>query len=231
MWDDAQALRRLSDTLFGVALLLVLLISLAYAIRLPAFALRSVQLDAPPQRADQQHLAEAVRGSLVGNFFTVNLDRARHAFEQVPWVSGVSVRRHFPWQLDVALEEYIALGRWNGKELLSVQGEVFSGQSADPLPEFIGPDEAAAEMAADYQDFSAALAPLGLKISYISLSSRHACQLRLENGMVLKLGREQMRERLARFVAAYAQISRVLKVPPKYVDLRYHNGFAVGMTS
>lgn len=231
MWDDPHALRRLSDTLFGVALLLLLFIGLAYVIRQPAFALRTVQLDTAPQRADRQHLAEAVRGSLVGNFFTVNLDRARHAFEQVPWVRSVSVRRHFPWQLDVALQEYTALGRWNGKDLLSVHGEVFSGQSMDPLPEFTGPDEAAAEMAGDYDDFSAALAQLGLKITRISFSSRHACQLHLDNGMVLKLGREQKHARLARFVAAYPEVSRMLKTQPKYVDLRYRNGFAVGVNS
>jgi cell division protein FtsQ len=228
MWDNPQALRKLGNALFGASLLLLLLIALAYVLRLPVFALRAVQLEAVPQRVDNQLLAAAARESLRGNFFTVSLDRARAPFEKLPWVRSVSVRRHFPWQLDVALEEYAALARWNGKQLVSTQGEVFDARDEDALPEFTGPEGAAAEMARRYADFSAVLSPLNLKISQVVLSPRHAWQLRLDSGLVLELGREQMDERLARFAAAYPQYRAAMKASVKYVDLRYRNGFAAG---
>ena len=81
-------------------------------------------------------------------------------------------------------------------------------------------------MARRYARFNEMLAPLGLGIAQITLSSRYAWQLRLKDGMVLELGREQMEERLARFVAAYPQYVATMKSPAKYVDLRYRNGFA-----
>lgn len=231
MWDDPHALRRLTNSLLGVCLLLVLVIALNYALHLPVFALRAVQLDSPPRRVDRLQLEGAVRGALRGNFFTVDLEQARHAFEILPWVRAVSVRRHFPWQLDVSLEEQEALARWNGKEgLVNPQGEIFMAKDADPLPEFSGPDDAAPEMAQRYARFAEALAPLGFRIAQITLSRRHAWQLRLDSGMVLELGREQMEARLARFVAAYPKYTGQLKGPAKYVDLRYRDGFAAGIS-
>lgn len=231
MWDDVQALRKLTRTLFGVSLLLLLAGVLGYVMRLPAFALRTVQLDNVPQRIDRAQLEAAVRDSLRGNFFTVNLDQARQVFEKLPWVRRVSVRRHFPWQLDVALEEHAVLARWNGTELVNTEGEVFSARDADPLPEFDGPEGSAQEMAQRYARFSEMLSPLGLDIAQITLSSRHAWQLRLKDGAVLELGREQIEERLERFAAAYPRYLTAAKAPAKFVDLRYRNGFAARLAT
>jgi cell division protein FtsQ len=226
MWDDAQALRKLTHTLLGISLLLLLSGALNYALRLPTFALRSVQLDAVPQRVDRVQLEQAVRNSLRGNFFTVDLDQARRVFEKLSWVRSVSVRRHFPWQLDVGLEEHVVLARWNGKALLNTQGEVFSANDGGALPEFTGPQDEATEVAQSYTRFGEMLAPLGLQIAQITVSPRHAWQLRLKDGMVLELGREQMEQRLARFAAAYPQSLAAMQPTVKYVDLRYRNGFA-----
>lgn len=227
MWDDAQALGKLTSTLLGISLLLLLFGALNYALRLPVFALRTVQLDTAPQRVDMVQLRNAVRDSLRGNFFTIDLERARQIFEKLTWVRSVNVRRHFPWQLDVGLEEHTALAHWNRTELVNVQGEVFAASDADALPDFSGPDDAAAEVAQSYTRFGEMLTPLGLQIAQIAVSPRHAWQLRLKNGMVLELGREQMEQRLARFAAAYPQSLATMQPPAKYVDLRYRNGFAV----
>lgn len=230
MWDDPQALRRLANGLIALAMLLVTVIALNYVLRLPVFALRTVQLDAPPQRVDQSGLEAAVRRSLRGNFFTVDLDQARDAFERLPWVRGVSVRRQFPWQLDVRLEERQALARWNEKKLVDTHGDVFAATDGEALPAFFGPDDAAPEMARRYGEFGRMLAPLGFRIATMDLSPRRAWRLKLHDGMVIALGRDHMAARLARFIAAYPQYTRQMKARAKYVDLRYRDGFAAGMS-
>jgi cell division protein FtsQ len=60
----------------------------------------------------------------------------------------------------------------------------------------------------------------------ITLSARRAWQLRLDDGMVLQLGRENLEARLADFVSAYPRTIARLSQPPSHVDLRYSNGFA-----
>jgi len=49
-----------------------------------------------------------------GNFFSINLQRARAAFESVPWVRRATVRRVWPDRLAVSLEEHRAAALWSG---------------------------------------------------------------------------------------------------------------------
>jgi cell division protein FtsQ len=48
----------------------------------------------------------------------------------------------------------------------------------------------------------------------------------LENGMVLELGREQMQQRMERFVTVYPYSLAESVQTVRHVDLRYRNGFA-----
>ncbi len=229
MWDDVQALRKVTHALLGASLLLALFGALHYAVHLPVFGLRVVRLDSAPRRVDIGRVEAIVRNDLRGNFFTVDLEQISRAFEQLPWVRTVSVQRRFPWQLDVHIEEQTMLASWNGAQFVNPQGEIFSAD-AEPdkaLPGFDGPGGAAGEMTQQYARFSEMLAPLHQQIGQLSLSPRHAWQLRLRNGMILKLGREKIEERLARFIAVYPASVATMR-QPSYVDLRYRNGFAAG---
>lgn len=131
-------------------------------------------------------------------------------------------------------------------------------ESEQALPDFIGQDGTSLEVAQHYAQFSQQLAALNesmfldcslsrlrgrvgvgesvhgtcsaanLQVTQLALSPRHAWQLRLSNGLVLELGREDMQQRLARFVAVYPYSLAAMQGAVKYVDLRYPNGFAVG---
>ena len=226
MWDNPQALRQLANTLLGISLLLLLFGAVHYTVHMPEFSLNVVQLTVAPQRVDPAQIEDIVSNEIRGNFFTVDIDGARKAFEKLPWVRKVSVRRHFPWTLEVELEEHVALAHWNNAELVNTHGEVFAAESDQALPKFIGQPETAAEIAQMYKAYGEQLAPLKQEVVQISLSPRRAWQLHLNNGMVLELGREQPQERLARFVAVYPTSLASLPHTVNYVDLRYRNGFA-----
>ncbi|MBI5659503.1 MAG: cell division protein FtsQ/DivIB [Nitrosomonadales bacterium] len=259
MWDKPHSLNRLSGALFGISLLLVLAGALHYTLHLPVFPLRALQLSAAPQRVSHAQIEAVARDAVVGNFFTVDLESTRQAFEKLPWVRRVSVRRHFPWRIEVSLEEHEALAQWNGSGLVNTRGEVFAaelpGRAGRTLPKFIGQPDAAAEIARMYRVFGERIAPLGREIAQVSLSPRRAWQLRLDNGMVLELGSGQAQQRLERFVAVYSySIAPLLQggnhpfsadagndargngdgengpgQTVKYVDLRYRSGFAVSL--
>ena len=226
MWDKPHLLRQFSSALFGISLVLMLYGALYYALHLPVFPLRVLQLSDAPRHVDVAQVEAVVRNELRGNFFTADLESVRVAFEKLPWVRKVSIRRHFPWQLEVSLEEHVALAHWNGTGLVNTYGEVFASEAKQELPNFIGQRENAAEVAQMYAEFGKQLSPLRLEIAQISLSPRRAWQLRLRNGMVLELGREQSQQRLARFVAVYPYSLATMQRKVNYVDLRYRNGFA-----
>ena len=226
MWDKPHVLRMGTIVLIGISTVFLVYSLLHYAMQLPVFRLRAVQLTQTPQQVDLKQLNQVVKRTVEGSFFTVNLEQTRRAFEQLPWVRKVNVRRQFPWSLEVTLEEHVPLARWNNVALVNTYGEVFAGQSKLPLPEFNGEPDMSAQVAAMYAGLSDQLGVLNRKIVQVNLSSRFAWQLKLDNGMLIELGREQMQQRLARFVAVYPYSLATLARKISLVDLRYRNGFA-----
>jgi cell division protein FtsQ len=248
MWDNAPLLRSIANALLAFSMCALLYGAAYYATHLPGlFPLQSVRLSEVPQRVEAAEVLQVVRNEVQGNFFTVDIERLRKSLEKLAWVRNASIRREFPQRLAVQLEEHQALARWNNAALVNRQGEVFVvqservmpqasgthqpplyGDSEQVLPSFSGQDGTAAEVTQHYAQFSQQLAALDLQVTRLALSPRHAWQLRLSNGMVLELGREDMQQRLARFVEVYPYSLAAVQGKVKYVDLRYRNGFAVG---
>lgn len=229
MWDNALLLRNIANVLFGFCILTMLYGTAYYIVHLPwLFPLRSVRLGAAPERVVAAEVLAAVRSEVQGNLFVVDIERLRQSLERVRWVRSVMIRREFPDRLMVRLEEHRALARWNNSALVNVEGEVFVAESDREMPNFIGQAEDSKEIAQRYLQFKQQLAALNLQISQLSLSPRHAWQMRLSNGLVLELGREEIQQRLDRFVAAYPYSLAEKASSVRYVDMRYHNGFAVG---
>jgi cell division protein FtsQ len=227
MWDNAHLLRGIANVLFSFSVLLMVYGVLRYVAQLPAFSLQAVVLAATPQRVDMAKLEEVVREQIHGNFFTVDLAETRVAFEQLPWVRSVSVRRKFPWQLEVVIEEHVALARWNKTALVNTYGEVFEAEADEQLPEFFAEQENSLVVARMFSEFEQELQPMQRHIVQLTLSPRMAWQARLDDGMEIALGREAMRERLSRFAKVFPYSVAVHMPNARRIDLRYRNGFAV----
>jgi len=226
MWHNAPALNRTSDLLFAAAALLVFYGVIRFAIVQPVFAIRELHVLGAPGHIKAEQVAALARRDIQGTFFTFDIVRVRNAFEKLPWVRRADVRRQWPNRIEVQIEPHQALARWGKTALVNVQGEVFEAAHEGALPVFSGPDGTAAEIATQYDVFRRELAAVGRAPVQVSLSPRRAWQLRLDNGMTLEVGREQVAARLARFLAAYPQTIAPLGRNADYVDLRYPNGFA-----
>lgn len=227
MWDRPDTLNSAASVLYGLAVLLALVVTAAFTIRLPVFPLREVRLHTAPAHVTREQVEFVVRRELRGNFFTLDLDAVRNAFRRLAWVRDVELRRRWPDRLEVRLEEHLPLARWTTGKLVSTRGDLFEAQYRGPLPVFIGPAGAAKEMAIQYEYFRRGLAGIAERPAEVRVSPRRAWQLRLESGLTLALGRERIEARFDGFVAAYGRIAAALEQPIEYVDLRYANGFAV----
>ena len=227
MWDDAIALRWSANVLFGVAAALFLYGATHYVIHLPVFPLREIRMTGDIAHVTHEQVEAVTSRELRGNFFTVDLDQTRAAFEKLPWVRSVNVRRQWPDRLEVAVEEHKPVARWGSTALVSAQGEVFEAAINTTLPVLRGPEGTAPEVVKRWQEFETALEPVGRQIVQVTLSARRAWVLKLDDGMVIELGRENLESRLAGFVSAYERTVARLPTPSAYIDLRYTNGFAV----
>jgi cell division protein FtsQ len=226
--------------LLADALLIFSIVALAYAAlvgvqRLPVFPLRQLLVVGSVKQVTPTQVEYAVRNSVTGNFFTISLDTVRASFEKLPWVRHAEVRRIWPDGIEVSIEEQVAAARWHQADgeyrLVNTFGEVFTAANESDLPVFSGPEGGAPQMLARQQEFTRALAALGRQPQEMYLSLRQAWQVKLDNGLLLVLGRDEtahpVSERMARFVAAYPELEQKLHFRPGMIDMRYPNGFAV----
>lgn len=234
-WDRPPLMNLLADTL-----LLFSLAALAYAAlvgvqRLPLFPLKQLVVVGDVKQVTAMQVEYAARSSVSGNFFTLNLDTVRASFEKLPWVRHAEVRRIWPDGVEVSIEEQVAVARWHRADgeyrLVNAFGEVFAAASEAGLPEFSGPEGSAAQMLARQQEFAQTLEKLGRQPREMNLSLRQAWQIKLDDGLILVLGRDEaahpVSERMARFVAIYPELEQRLHFRPGVIDMRYPNGFAV----
>ena len=232
MWDDAKQMNALAITLAAITALGLAWVAATWMVRQPSFAFREVVLTAPLERANGAHLEAVIREELTGTFFTMDLERARGALTAVPWIRNVALRRQWPHRLEVTVDEHAPLARWNDASLVNTHGEVFTAQWRADLPQFLGPEGRAAEIAARYREWSDVLQPLALTVTQVRLSPRGGWQLKTAGPagpLTLELGREDVDTRLGRFVAVHGRtLGALARAGTRIdaVDLRYRNGFA-----
>ena len=148
---DVKLMNIAATALFAAGVVLLLAAVLWWALRHPIFAISGITVQGDVAHNNAVTLRANVAPRLAGNFFTVNLETAREAFEGVPWVRAAVVRREFPNRLRVSLEEHRAVAYWGPESesrLVNNFGEVFEANAGDleaeELPRLSGPQEQAA---------------------------------------------------------------------------------------
>ncbi|MBA3695339.1 MAG: cell division protein FtsQ/DivIB [Methylotenera sp.] len=227
MWDRPSLLNWIANLLFALSVVVMLYAVLYVVVHLPIFPLREVKVDGQLSHVSREQVKLIVAKHLKGNFFTLDLVKARDAFEKLPWARNVSIRRRWPDKLEVVIEEHQELARWGSIALVNTHGELFHAASGSDLPVFFGPGDGVVEVASQYAQFSKTLKTANLEIASLALTPRRAWQINTRNGIVIELGRVEMDPRLQKFVSVYSNTLVGLNKKITYADLRYPNGFAV----
>ncbi len=238
---DVRWMRLTANGLYALAALVLAVLALHLLTRQPVFALRAIHIDGDLKRNSVATIRVNAVPQLRGNFFTIDLQAARRAFETVPWVRQAVVQRVWPNRLAVRLEEHRPVALWreaddNGtaEQLVNTQGEVFEANvgdvEGDSLPTLEGPDGSSAAMLAMLMRLQAVFGRLGSHIDTLRLSGRASWAIELDSGATVQLGRGRDDEVLARadrFVATVTQMTQQFQAPVVYADLRHRDGYAL----
>jgi len=233
VWNNPRLANAAATLLYAGALGLLGYGAVRFAAESPAFPLRTLLVVGEIRHVSRSDIVNALQGRVTAGFFNVDLESIRARLENIPWVRRADLRRGWPDRLEVRIEEHVAIARWQAREprLVNTHGELFAGRVKAALPVFSGPAGSETEIALLYTSFRELLAPLELEPTRVSLSARLAWQVGLSNGLTVQLGRDtdkdRVKDRFAKFVAAYPQTVRMLPRDPDYIDLRYPNGFAL----
>ena len=109
---DVRLMNTVASTVFVLAGMGAVAAGLAWLMRSPVFPIRSIQLEGDMARNSVPTIRANAAPRLAGNFFSVDLQQGRAAFETVPWVRRAVVRRIWPDRLAVRLEEHRAVALW-----------------------------------------------------------------------------------------------------------------------
>ncbi|WP_035055743.1 cell division protein FtsQ/DivIB [Andreprevotia chitinilytica] len=229
MWDKPQLLLWFANLLTALAVLLLFYSVVFLGVHSPLFPVRAIKVDGELTHVTREQLQYVIKNELKGTFFTLDLDKTRQAFEKLPWVRQVSVRRRWPDRLEVSVEEHKAIARWGSIALLNTYGERFDAASNEALPVLEGPEGTEKKMVDGYRQLQGILLPLKKAATHLWLSPRRAWRLELDHQLTVEVGRDDAMARVERFVDAYPNSLALIaeKHPFEYVDLRYPNGFAV----
>ncbi|MEA1763121.1 cell division protein FtsQ/DivIB [Pseudomonas syringae pv. tomato] len=184
------------------------------------------------QQAVQQRIAPYVASS----FFKIDLAAMRTELEQMPWIAHAEVRRVWPDQVVIRLEEQLPVARWGDEALLNNQGQAFTPRELsnyEHLPQLFGPQRAQQQVMQQYQVLSQMLRPMGFSIVRLELRERGSWFLTTGAGSAgpgieLLLGRDHLVEKMRRFIAIYDKTLKEQITNIARVNLRYSNGLAVG---
>ncbi|MBD9676702.1 cell division protein FtsQ/DivIB [Pseudomonas sp. PDM18] len=178
------------------------------------------------QAAVQQRISPYVSAS----FFTIDLAGMRQELEHMPWIAHAEVRRVWPDQVVVRLDEQLPIARWGDEALLNNQGQAFAPREVanyEHLPRLSGPQRAQQQVMQQYQILSQMLRPLGFTIASLDMSSRGAWTLGTAQGVEIMLGRDHAVEQIRRFVTIYDKALKDQITKIARIDMRYPNGLAV----
>ena len=236
---DVKLMNVTATLVYALFALVLLAAGAWWVLRQPFFPIAGIKVDGEVRHNNAVTLRANVTPQLAGNFFTVDLAKARAAFETVPWVRKAVVRREFPNKLRATLTEHVPVAHW-GKEadsrLINGFGEVFDANVAevdDQLPRLDGPLEQAGQVLGMYRVLQPLFAPHELEIDELKLSRRGSWSVVLDSGAVLELGRgraEEVAARTQRFLTTVTPVARQYGRTLGSVegaDLRHNEGYAL----
>ncbi len=186
--------------------------------------------------AMELELKTLIDKQLADGFWRLNLSRLKATLEQHPWVRQAVIRRQWPNNLLIGIDEHVAVARWNDQFLLSATSKLFLAKSMeefDYLPLFSIASNSREEVDAIQQSvvwfnqFQKPLLQHDVYIRELGQTKSRDLWLVLNSGLRIELGSVNVSERYQRFIGLISGVLSNNIEQAAIVDLRYPNGVAV----
>ncbi|MBU0656658.1 MAG: FtsQ-type POTRA domain-containing protein [Gammaproteobacteria bacterium] len=164
------------------------------------------------------------------NLYLLDVDALDAAIKTQPWVRAVTLRKAWPSQLVVEVEEQRPVAFWGKERLMNQYGELFAAELPSMqgvFPTLYSPEDRGREMGERFIQVRDWLKGLPLEISELTEDERGSWRMKIKKGPEVLIGTEDQERRVERFRVGFLQelVGKLANV--RRVDLRYTNGFAV----
>tara|TARA_R110001592_G_scaffold140266_5_gene361047 strand:- start:10884 stop:11672 length:789 start_codon:yes stop_codon:yes gene_type:complete len=191
---------------------------------------------------DSGLLEEHVSRFIGEGFLSADLEAMKQYIEILPWVYQARVSRVWPGEINVVIEEQLAVSYWNNEGFINAQGQLFIPLNIAmdlPIPvlayEGVLDDKARSEMYKLFQYIQQELMVSDLEAVQLKQSLRGAWELKLLNGIDVALGHidfnhdnnKSLDDKLERVGKLFMANSNIAIENVEKLDTRYPNGIAV----
>lgn len=228
-WNFSWLNRKFAVIVFVLALIVGLYLVSEPLVKVFERPIKSVVVEGEFKLITKARATELIGNEIDGDFLQLNLMRLKDALLTDPWVEKVTLNRRWPDTLVVKITEQKPIARW-GDGFLNQRGEIVRVEDATKLsglPWLQGNESDAIEILQQYQDLSQILRSRGLEVLALKCDNKKSWRLTIKNHVEIALGRDQVMEKIRRFVTVYDTKLNSVWTDVKAIDLRYSNGVAV----
>ena len=226
--------------LSGAILVVVCYLAMIFFERASERPINSVNIAGDFRFISKEKIAQSIAPLMNNGFLLVPLDEIKTTLETNPWIDQAAVARRWPDQLSISIVEQAPIARWGKQGFLNHKGEIVTTpelQQLENLPLLSGTPEQAKLLMQNYQQLSQLLRSSGLVIRELYCDSLLSWKVILghtatakdyeQQRLVIALGRDQVMDKIQRFLVVYAESLSKKIDDVEAIDLRYGNGVAV----
>lgn len=209
---------------FGVAVVLYLVTLVKHVDTSAVVTIENVDVVGEFSFLDRDDVIAQVNEDIVAGYFAIDMNQVRERLLQHPWIKEASLRRTWPADLTVFIEEQKPIAFWNEDGYLSESGDVFRPGEIDralALPQLAGPQNQHETVLRFMNRLYKEMAVLDYTVTRLSLDDRRAWQIAIikeqqasasvdttaagiaadeRRSIEVKLGRFDTERRLQRFI-------------------------------
>ena len=180
---------------------------------------------------NKDDISKAVKYLYSKSFFDIDLNYLKNKLEKIEWVRKINVRRSYPNEIIIDIEEHTPILIWNNKMYINKYGEKFNVSKIDKnIPILISDESRINEVFAYFKLFNEKLSSrkLDFKITKIMENEIRSLTISLSSGINIQLGSKDVNNKIPLFFEIYKSLNTRDLNKIRYIDMRYSNGFSVG---
>lgn len=195
---------------------------------------KHVAIESKLRFVDKEELSRSVFDFIDEGMWAIDLAKLQHQLREFDWIKNVEIRKVWPDQLVLVIEEHNPQVRF-GKNILTQSGtKVLIAKEQVwmtklPFVEMHNQDEMTAEelkrIWAGYKKYKRQFELVNLDARFLKVDEINNWILEFANELTVNLGRKNHEARVERLVGVYSEIKDKSQI--ERIDLRYSNGFAV----
>ena len=200
------------------------------------FKIKTITIDSKIINADKKYIFEYAEKYLdKKSFFNFNINILKKELEKIEWIKSVNVRRVYPNEVKLSIEEHRPVAIWNNINYLNDSGKMFFvNKISKDLPRLNSNYNRSDVLFEYFSLFSTNLLKnkINAKIVEINENDIKSLSILLSSDISVKFGSKDVRNKIIMFFKIYKALNARLNTSDlkkiRYIDMRYSNGFSIG---